>query len=253
MPDAPPPPVLETPELPDWRVCLLIAKTGHGKTSVSRERAARFKRKLFVDSKARHTGVAEYWGMLARTGRELQQLLRENLDREAWAIDYTGPVSIPVDPTKPDGPRTSEAFFRAMARIPDFLLVVEEAENYMTSVSCPEGLFQMAREGRTLGQCLTLCAHRPADLSRKVTAIADGIVAWPGIEPGDMEALKDRGFDLELLRSLQGHNSLRLHAPEGGRQEFYVCRCETPHSWHCGEPLARSPVKVSRGDTQEGA
>lgn len=250
MPDAPPAPVLETPELPGARVSCLFAKTGHGKTSVSRARAAMWKRKLFVDSKARHTGVPEYWGMTARTGRELQQLLRDNLDREAWAIDYTGPVSIPVDPTKPDGARTSEAFFRAMARIPDFLLVVEEAENYMSASSMPEGLFNIAREGRTLGQCLTICAHRPADVARDLTAIADEIVAWPGIEPADMDALKDRGFNLELLGSLKGHNSIRLHAPEGDVSRFYICRCDEPHAGHCGEPLPRPPVKVSGGDTQ---
>lgn len=243
MPDPPPAPVLHTPELPSARVSLLIAKTGHGKTSVSRARAALWKRRLFVDSKARHTGVPEYWGMVARTGKELRALLDKHQEREAWTIDYTGPVAVPVDPAKPDGPKTSEAFFRVMARIPNYLLVVEEAENHMTASSCPEGLFAIAREGRTLGQCLTLCAHRPADLARKVTAIADEIVAWPGIEPADMDALKDRGFDMDLLRSLDGHNSLRLHAPEGGEQRFYVCRCEEPHAGHCGEPLPRPPLK----------
>lgn len=249
MPDAPPAPVLETPELPGSRICCMFAKTGHGKTSVSRARAALWPRVLFVDSKARHTGVPEYWGMQARTARELQQLLKDNLPRPAWRIDYTGPVLVPVDPGKPDGPKTSEAFFRVMARIPNFLLVVEEAETYMSASTIPEGLYDIARQGRTIGQCLTVCAHRPADVARNLTAVADEIIAWPGNEPNDMGAIEARGFDLNILSTLGRHASMRLVQEEGERAEFFICRCTIPHAGRCGDALPRPPVKVSSGDT----
>lgn len=239
---------LASTELPGARVSCLFAKPGAGKTTVSRARAALWPRVLFLDSKARHTGMGEYPGMVATTGKELAQLLRDFAGRERWRISYRGPVAVPVDPSKPDKGLTSEAFFRVMARIPDFLLVVEEAETYMSASYCPAGLFDMVRQGRTIGQAVTVCAHRPADVARDLTAVADEIITWPMHEPRDREAIAGRGFDLALLDTLAGHESIRMHAPEGEIPRYYICRCSTPHAGKCGEPVPLPPRKVPHGD-----
>jgi hypothetical protein len=243
MPELPSPSVLETPELPDARIAFLCAKTGHGKTATSLCRAALFPRVLMVDSKARYTGRGEYPGLVATTGRELEELLREFQGRERWRIAYRGPVLVPVNAGKPDGEKTCEAFFRRVSRIPNFLLVLEEAQNYMTASTMPEGLWKMTLEGRTLGQALTVCSQRPALVARDLTANADQIIAWPGIEPNDQKVLEARGFDPTILASLKGHNSLRLSAPEGGERNFFLCRCDFPHAGTCGEPLPKPPLK----------
>jgi hypothetical protein len=181
--------------------------------------------------------------MIATTGKELQQLLKANLGRPRWRISYRGPVVVPVNPGKPDGEKTCEAFFRAVARIPNYLLVLEESQNYMTAQTLPQGLKDMVLEGRTIGQAITACSQRPALVSRTLTANADEVVAWPGIEPNDVKVLEERGFDPDLLGSLKGYNSIRMYKPEGERKQFFLCRCDFPHAGPCGEPLPSKPMK----------
>ena len=239
-------PVLETPDLPGARVSCLFAKTGHGKTACSLERMKLWPRSLALDTKARHTGQGEYPGMVAWTPKELARLLEDHQDRPRWRISYRGAGEILRDPSNPAKGSPSEPFFSALARLRNYLLIIEEAERYMTASYCPDGLFNMVRQGRTIGQAVTVCAHRPADVARKLTSVADEVVVWPCQEPADRDVLRMRGFDFDLLDTLKGHESLRLHAPEGERTEFYVCRCRFAHAGHCGEPLPRPPLKVGR-------
>lgn len=238
------PPVLATPKLPTARTVCLFAKTGFGKTSTCLCYADLWPRVIQLDTKARHTGQGEYPGLIASTPRELAKLLELHVPRPRFRIAYRGPVLTPADPAHPDGEQTSEPFFRALARIPNFLLVVEEAEAYMSPAYCPGGLFDMVRQGRTLGQGVIIMAHRPADVARKLTSVAEEIIAWPAQEPRDRDVLESRGFPTYLLDTLQRYQSIRMHAPEGEAARFYLCRCSSPHAGHCGEPLPRPPVKV---------
>jgi hypothetical protein len=247
------PAALATPDLPGPRTSLLVGKTGFGKTSVSLARRDLWPRSIALDTKARHTGIPEYPGLAARNPRELADLLEEHGDRPRWRISYQGSVLAPVDPAKPDGPQSPERFFRALARVTNYLLIVEEAEKVMgANRKAPGGLYDMARLGRTLGQSLTLCCHRPADVDVNIRAVTEEVVVWPCQEPADRDALEDRGFDFDILESLQRYQSMRMHQPEGGRADFYICRCREPHAGHCGEALPRRALKFPEHQDKGG-
>jgi hypothetical protein len=237
---------LRSAELPDARIACLIGPTGCGKTEVSRRRARLFPRVLFVDSQAKD-GKGEYAGLVIRTPAELAEFLEERGDEPRWRVAYRGPVFFPLDARKPDGPKSAERFFDALAELEDVLVVVEEAETYMDADRAPEGLFTIARKGRRFGQALTLVSHRFTDIARDLTAVADLVVVWPLGEPGDLKSAAARGFPLDVMATLQGHDSIRRRMPEGERTRFYVCRCSSPHSGTCGEPIPLPPVKVRTG------
>jgi hypothetical protein len=237
---------LASAELPDARVVYLVGKPGSGKTATSRARVALFPRVLVVDTLARN-GEGQYHHLVISDPDELAEFLEERGGEPRWRVSYRGPVFFPVDPAKPHGAKSCEAFFNALADIPNFLLVVEEAETYMTADAAPKGIFDIVRKGRTSGQAITLCAHRFTDLARDLTAVADLGICWRLKEPGDRKSAILRGFPEDVMETLKGYESIRCLQVEGELERYYVCRCDAPHSGTCGEPIPMAPVKVSTG------
>ncbi len=237
---------LRSAKLPGPRVAFLLGLTGSGKTEVSRKRFDAFDRAIALDVQ-RKDGSGEYWGRLVHSPGELADVLEEYAGKPRWKICYRGPMEFPVDPKKPDGAKTSEPLFDALADIDNYLLVVEEAELFMTASDCPRGIFRMARQGRRFGQALTLCAHRPQDVARKLTAVAAEICVWAGLfEPEDFKVVKARGFDETIYKTLKWHQSIRRVQESKDVARFYICRCgqEEIHDGPCGEPLPLAPVAV---------
>ena len=229
-------PDTSTPPMPGSRIAVNLGKTGSGKTWTSRARWWTWPRGVAIDTKL-GGGEGEYPGWPAHSLQELEALLKKHAGGEHWRISYRGPTHFTQAGRKLDPVADAEPLFRVLARLESYLLVVEEAADYCTDRKCPPSLRDMAFKGRTRGQALTINSQRPASVAKDLIAEAQLVVAWPLQDPGDREALRDRNFPLEVLDGLEGHESLRLLAPEGERPRFYVCRCSTPHSEVCGDPL----------------
>jgi hypothetical protein len=220
---------LASPDFPGPRVAAFIARPGFGKTTRALERWWAWPRAIAIDSKHADPAIPpDYPGLVAWTPRELASILRDVEDRERFRVCYRGPMTFPKDPAKPDGETTVEPVFRAIARIPDCLFVVDEAAKWMTAQYTPGkpdgGIFSIVMQGRTMGQALTLCTQRAALIPRDLTGMIEEYWAWPMDEPPDRDYLKARGFDLAVLDSLSGHEALVKRSLPGERAEFRIVR-----------------------------
>lgn len=219
---------LATPELPGSRVVVMLGMPGCGKTTRSLERWWSWPRALAIDTRLVHN-VGEYPGLIARTPGELAELLEKYQDRERWRITYRGPMAFPVDPARPNGPVTVEPIFDALTDLENALLVVEEADKFCSASFTPgekagRGLYAWAHYGRRVGQAVTLCARRAANIPRDVTTTAGEVWAWPVDEPADRDYLKARGFPLDILEELRDHAALVRRRREDGTATFEIVK-----------------------------
>lgn len=229
-------PDLSTPPMPGSRVAFFLGKTGSGKTSCSLARWFTWDRAVAIDTKL-GGGRGEYPGWPANSLRELEDLLKKFREIPKWRISYRGPVHFTPAGKPLDKVADAEPLFRVLERVDNYLLVVEEAAQVCTDRKAPPSLLKMNFRGRHRGQALSINSQRPASVAKDLLSEAQLGVGFPMHDPGDREALRFRGFDLDAMRDLGGHESMRLLAPEGEIPRFYVCRCRTPHSEVCGDPL----------------
>jgi len=209
---------LKTPSLPAERVSGAFAMPGEGKTELVRLLWTLFPRAIALDTQV-VDGKGEYPGIVARNPRELLKGIRKRLGEPRWKISYRGDV-IP-------------AIFDALAAIPNYLLVVEEADKYGTGSHCPKGLYAMAHHGRRFGQALALVSRRPANIAKDLTATIEGLYLWRAVEPGDRDYFKKRGTPMDILDSLERHQSLRRFYGDDGTPNWSICKCNIPHLGGC--------------------
>ena len=220
---------LRSPDFPGPRVSCFVARSGFGKTHRARERWFAWPRAVAIDVKHNDPETPpDYPGLEAWNPAELSDLLRRWGERERFRIVYRGQTAFPVDPARPDGAQTVEPIFRALAQLPDYLLTVDEAARFCRRTYTPgqpdDGLFAIVHQGRTKGQAVTLCAQRSSMLPIDLTAGVEEWLAWEPNEPADFEYLRGRGIEEEELRSLSGHDAVRVLTLPGRRTEKSVLR-----------------------------
>lgn len=215
---------LDTPELAGPRVAVLLGMPGCGKTTRSLARWESFSRCVALDTRLVR-GVGEYPGIVATTPAELAELLRKLGDEPRWRITYRGPLySRHLDPTDEHNGIAFEVIFAALKELENVLVVVDEADKCCSAIYTPPGLYAMAHYGRRIGQAVTLCARRAANIPRDITTTADEVVAWPVDEPADRKYLDARGFDLQVLDTLSDHAALVRRRREDGTSTFVIER-----------------------------
>lgn len=206
---------LTTPDMPGSRVVAFFGMPGSGKTYRSRQRWQAFKRVVSIDTQVKD-GSGQYGGMVASSPGELATLLERWGNRERFRITYRGYMPLLMKGSgRKDRVDFIEAFFLALAKLNNYLLIVEEADKVMDKHFTPTGIYSICHHGRVYGQALSLCARRPANVPRDLTATCNEVWAWPVDEPPDIAYMKARGFNPDELNALTDYSALVKTRPEG--------------------------------------
>jgi DNA helicase HerA-like ATPase len=181
---------------PDNTIISVLGMKGTGKTTLVREVVDEYPRVVVVDSLGEY-GDAQGW-MVAYTLEGAVKALVDAETRPRFSLSY-----------RPDDTDEALRFLTVVRHAHGLLLVMDEANIYMTPSELPKVLGALIRRGRHNGLSQIYVAQRAASLHREVTAQSDVIIAFRQQEPRDLQYLRSRfGERADWLPHLQPHHAL---------------------------------------------
>jgi hypothetical protein len=95
----------------------------------------------------------------------------------------------------------------------DFLLVVEEADQFLDPQKKNTPFLRLIRRGRHREISLLCIVRRVPEINKNFRAQCSSIVTFTQTEPDDLDLLSRYGFDPEAVSSLEPHRYLVLGEP----------------------------------------
>lgn len=166
------------------RVIVIFGQTGSGKTTLAKKIIERHRRVVIFDSQE------EYEGFTVSSFDEFRDYLTD-MYREDFTIVCRYRHEI-------DYQLTSEA----LPFIGNVLLVLEEAELYLTSWDRSNYLFPLISFGRHQRISLLAIGRRPSEIAAKLRSQCTSIFTFVQKEPRDLDFLAGWDFDPDAVRTL---------------------------------------------------
>jgi len=163
-------------------IFLIYGKTGSGKTTLAKDIIKNYKRIIIIDN------LAEYDGTIIENFSDFCDYI---IDKKEFVIccrftedeDY-------------------EYLFKVLFEIPDILLVLEEAEMYISPYAKRTDFLRLVKYGRHRDISILGIARRTSELSSNFRSQVDKIYTFKQTEPNDLKILEDLGFNINEVQNL---------------------------------------------------
>jgi DNA helicase HerA-like ATPase len=176
-------------------VILIFGKTGSGKSTLARSILKRFDRVIIFDTLEEYSGV-----IVLESYEDFTDFFSRNPEHFIVACRFRSELSY-------------EYAARAAFQIQNLLLVLEEADIYLRSVSFndPENPYNnLVKRGRHAGISLLAITQRPHLIDITLRAMKTEAITFRMDEPRDVAYLEDWGFHAEEITTLPHFKYARL-------------------------------------------
>jgi hypothetical protein len=167
------------------RVIIIFGQTGSGKTTLAKKIIEHHRRVVIFDSQE------EYEGFTVSSFDEFREYFTGDVYREEFTVvcRYRDEIDYQL---------TADA----LPFIKNVLLVLEEAELYLTSWDRSNYLFPLISFGRHQRISLLAIGRRPSEIAAKLRSQCTSIFTFIQKEPRDLDFLLAWDFDPEAVKSL---------------------------------------------------
>lgn len=170
-------------------ITIIYGRTGTGKSSLAKKIILKYPRVIIIDPLHEYVN-----GMIFYDFESLIEYTEKNLSNN---YTYICRFSSDIE---------HDYLFRFVQIIGNLLLVVEEAEIYISPTSQSSTFLNLCRYGRHQNISILGIARRVSELSINFRAFVDTIISFKQTEPRDLKLMSELGF--ENLDKLSEHDYL---------------------------------------------
>jgi hypothetical protein len=175
---------------------IIFGKTGTGKTVLAKELAQRFDRIIVIDS---HSEYEE--GIIFNSFDELTAFIKEITEEKILNVEYKFTFICRFT----DDEEIELLFYLAFA-LGNLVIVLEEAELYISPMSKKGGFLKLVRHGRHRDISIIGIARRTVELHSDLRAMSDIIYSFKQTHPNDLKIMESIG--LTGLENLGEHQHI---------------------------------------------
>lgn len=169
------------------KITIIYGRTGTGKSTLAKKIILQYKRVIIIDPMHEYSnGIIFY---------DFESLLDYTINNELDNFTFICRFSSDIE---------HEYLFRYVQILGDLLLVVEEAEIYISPTSQSNSFLDLCRYGRHQNISILGIARRVSELSINFRAFVDTIISFKQTEPRDLKLMSELGF--ENLDKLSDHD-----------------------------------------------
>lgn len=161
-------------------IIIVYGKSGSGKTTFAKNYIKEHKRVIIIDPQAEYTCGLVFI--------KLEHLINYYLNYLDINKDFCFVCRFETD-------YEHELIFKVCKIIGNLLLVVEEAEIYISPYAKSSNFLDLCRYGRHQNVSLLGIARRSAELSINFRALVTKIISFKQTEPADLKYLESLGFN----------------------------------------------------------
>jgi hypothetical protein len=169
-------------------VIIIFGRTGEGKSTLAKKIIARYNRVVVFDT------LHEYHGTVFSDFDSFVDYFQHPDSDFFLVCRFPSPVSFSY---------AARLLFETQE---DILIVLEEADNYLNSVSFNDAydpFFQIVTRGRHAKISILAITQRPTLIAITLRAMSTRVITFCQTEPGDLDRMEDWGFDPEEVRNLE--------------------------------------------------
>lgn len=186
------------------QVYLILGMTGNGKSTLARKISARYPRVVTLDPQHEHGGVIVT--SIDEFVEEMERYYRSwtNAEFRVTCRFHTDGMS------EDEEEEYYKKFLRVCYQLRDFLLVVEEADQFLDPQKKNKPFLRLIARGRHREISLLCIVRRMPEINKNLRAQCNSIVTFVQTEPDDLALLARYGFDPEAVSHLDPYCYLEV-------------------------------------------